>query len=62
MFSVRYNPCKDAHSRYRLPMCRVTVDPVLTIAACLSSKLILLNPMDKRDEATDMLSFFRPIC
>jgi HrpA-like RNA helicase len=29
------------------------VDPVLTIAACLSSKPVFLNPMDKRDEASE---------
>ena len=28
------------------------LDPVLTIAACLSSKPAFLSPMDKRDEAT----------
>ncbi|KAF8265784.1 P-loop containing nucleoside triphosphate hydrolase protein [Lactarius quietus] len=28
------------------------LDPILTIAACLSSKPVFLNPMDKRDEAT----------
>lgn len=28
------------------------LDPVLTIAACLSSKPVFLSPMDKRDEAT----------
>jgi hypothetical protein len=28
------------------------LDPALTIAACLSSKPVFLNPMDKRDEAT----------
>jgi ATP-dependent RNA helicase DHX57 len=28
------------------------VDPMLTIAACLSSKPVFLNPIDKRDEAT----------
>jgi ATP-dependent RNA helicase DHX57 len=27
------------------------VDPMLTIAACLSSKPVFLNPIDKRDEA-----------
>ncbi|KAF8481792.1 P-loop containing nucleoside triphosphate hydrolase protein [Russula ochroleuca] len=28
------------------------LDPVLTMAACLSSKPVFLSPMDKRDEAT----------
>ena len=28
------------------------LDPILTIAACLSSKPVFLNPMDERDEAT----------
>ena len=28
------------------------LDPVLTIAACLSSKPVFLSPLDKRDEAT----------
>ncbi|KAH9964169.1 P-loop containing nucleoside triphosphate hydrolase protein [Russula dissimulans] len=28
------------------------LDPALTIAACLSSKPVFLNPMEKRDEAT----------
>ena len=28
------------------------LDPMLTIAACLSSKPVFLNPMDERDEAT----------
>jgi Helicase associated domain (HA2) len=27
------------------------LDPVLTMAACLSSKPIFLSPMDKRDES-----------
>ena len=28
------------------------LEPTLTAAACLSSKPLFLNPMDKRDEAT----------
>ncbi|KAI0320072.1 P-loop containing nucleoside triphosphate hydrolase protein [Amylostereum chailletii] len=28
------------------------LDPILTVAACLSSKPVFLNPMDRRDEAT----------
>jgi hypothetical protein len=36
------------------------VDPVLTIAACLSSKPVFLNPMDKRDEASECDSLLLP--
>lgn len=28
------------------------IDPILTVVACLSSKPLFINPMDKRDEAT----------
>lgn len=28
------------------------LDPILTVAACLSSKPLFLSPMDKREEAT----------
>ncbi|KAH9957470.1 P-loop containing nucleoside triphosphate hydrolase protein [Lactifluus volemus] len=34
------------------------VDPMLTIAACLSSKPVFLNPIDKRDEATQARARF----
>mgnify|MGYP002385190900 CR=1 FL=1 len=38
------------------------LDPILTIAACLSEKSPFLTPMDKRDEAMEFnfLSFFLP--
>ena len=32
--------------------------PILTVAACLSSKPVFLNPMDKRDEALAYDTFF----
>ena len=45
----------DANASQMLILATVfqCLDPILTIAACLSSKPVFLSPMDKRDEATE---------
>ena len=37
------------------------LEPTVTAAACLSSKPLFLNPMDKRDEATAYAKYPRDI-
>jgi ATP-dependent RNA helicase DHX57 len=48
-------PGFDANASQMLILATVfqCLDPILTIAACLSSKPVFLSPMDKRDEATE---------